>query len=80
MKQEARHKFNNQIKDPGRGKHLWMIIGIWRVTNPSTVDDPDGQFILDTENLMTLEGPGCYKCEQPWTPEREKKWCNGLMH
>lgn len=35
------------------------------------------QFLLDTENLLTIEGPGCYVCEEEYTPERATQPCPG---
>jgi hypothetical protein len=42
-------------------EHLWVMTGLRRV-------DPlvalSGEQHLDLENLITVDGPGCYKCEQ----------------
>lgn len=44
-----------------RGKHLWVVLTMFAV-RPGA-----GRFDLDRENLLTIEGPGCYWCEQPWS-------------
>lgn len=45
------------------GRHLWMVGAVFRVANPAAKN-----FDLDTENLLTIEGPGCWHCEQAWKP------------
>jgi hypothetical protein len=71
---EAIHKYNNELQDPGLGKHLWIVTGVWEVRNPTT-----SQFILDTENLLSIDGPGCYKCEKLYTEELATQPCIGSM-
>jgi len=78
IRYEANDAHGRDMPDPGRGKHLWIITAAWRVTDPATSRDPDGVFHMDRENLLTLAGPGCFKCERPWAPETERKWCNGV--
>lgn len=58
---------------PGRelGKHLWVVMSVFRVS-PGLK-----RFDLDRENLLTIEGPGCYWCEQPWTEELSRQPCGG---
>lgn len=75
IKIEARHKHHNQeMTDPGEGRHLWTVLGMWQV-------DPrmEGSYNLDVENLMTIEGPGCFKCEKPWSAELAARPCTGGM-
>ena len=79
IKQEVTDKVYHPLVDPGRGKHLWTIIVMYAVADPRVVADPSGQFLLDRENLLTIEGPGCYKCEQPWKAGLERRWCQGSM-
>lgn len=66
----------NPAEGTVRGEHLWIMTAAWRV-DPVAATDPDGQNFLDTENLLTLEGPGCYVCEQPYQPGMERTTCPG---
>jgi hypothetical protein len=45
------------------GRHMWVVAAVWRVTNPAATNKD-----LDLENLLTLEGPGCWFCQQKWKP------------
>lgn len=62
--------------DPIKRDHLWIITGMWRVADPSQA--ASGEFVLDLENLITLNGPGCLHCEQIWTPELQALPCMGV--
>lgn len=53
------------------GEHLWICVSMFRVRP----EQP--KHYLDTENLLTIEGPGCYWCEQEWKPGLEKTRCCG---
>lgn len=79
IKQEARDKANAPLTDPGRGKHLWFVMAMYQVTDPAVSMKPDGVIYMDRENLLTIEGPGCFKCEKHWTPDVERRWCQGVM-
>lgn len=70
---DVAHHHHADIPAPGPGQHLWTILGVWRVTAP----DPRRQVHLDTENLLSLEGPGCYVCEQLWSPAVAAAPCPG---
>ena len=75
--QEARDKFASEIPDPGRGKHLWAMFAMYQVHNPSDCMNPDGQILMDRENLLSIDGPGCFKCEKVWSPDVERRFCQG---
>jgi len=79
IKQEGRDKAGADLTDPGRGKHLWTVMALYRITNPAVSQDPGGQILMDRENLLTIEGPGCFKCEKPWTPDIGRRFCQGVM-
>jgi hypothetical protein len=70
MSVEAAHRHHASI-DWQPGQHLWTVLGMWKVR------PEHDQFLLDTENLLTIEGPGCYVCEQEYTPERAAQPCPG---
>ncbi len=75
--QEAVQKYGANIPVPPKGEHLWTITGLWKINEPSKVASSDQPVQLDLENLLTIDGPGCYVCEQMWTPEIEKQPCPG---
>lgn len=55
------------------GEHLWNLIAMFRIANP----EAGARYDLDIENLVTIEGPGCYWCETPFSPEVAAKPCRG---
>jgi hypothetical protein len=61
------------------GAHLWIMTAGWLIADPATVSDPDVIKWLDRENLVVMAGPGCYKCEEPWSPELEARICRGRL-
>lgn len=69
---QAVGKYRATIPKVKPGEHMWIIAGVWRVRNPSAQD-----FELDMENLLTLDGPGCFVCEQDYTPEMAVRRCPG---
>lgn len=72
LKIQARHRHNAEIPDPPPGQHLWMVLGMWHLTDPTSP-----WYDLDIENLMTIEGPGCFVCEQPYSAELAAAPCTG---
>lgn len=63
--------------DPRSGDHLWIMTTAYRV-DPQRLTDPDaGPGLLGQENLLLLSGPGCYYCEQPYTPRLLHRRCPG---
>lgn len=61
--------------DPRSGDHCWVITTAHRV-DPSqfSMRNPP---ILDRETLMIVAGPGCFYCEQPYTPKLAVRRCKG---
>jgi hypothetical protein len=53
-------KHNAKLPEREPGKHLWIAIAMFQI-NPTAT-----RYDLDGENLLTIEGPGCYWCEQTW--------------
>jgi hypothetical protein len=37
------------------------------------------QMLLDTENLINIDGPGCYYCEKPYNHPLASKRCKGYV-
>ncbi|MEU5772657.1 hypothetical protein ABZ819_05045 [Streptomyces venezuelae] len=76
-------KISAQLTDPGRGEHLWIIATMYRVSDDMirglNNGEESGPSLLDHENLLTLEGPGCFKCEQPYSRYLAHRKCTGTM-
>jgi hypothetical protein len=64
--------------DPRSGNHLWIVTGMWQV-DPVHWHSPDPTVtpMLDGENLLTVVGPGCYHCENLYTPALARRRCTG---
>lgn len=60
--QDVTDKAHSRVPDHD-GRHMWIVGAVFRVANPARA-----QHDLDRENLLTIEGPGCWHCEQPWRP------------
>lgn len=58
------------------GDHLWIVVSCYRV-DPAGFTDPTRAPVLDTENLLTVQGPACYHCEEAYTPLLAKRRCKG---
>jgi len=69
---EVGHKHNADLPAMEDGKHLWIVMAMFHITDPT-----GDAFTLDHENLMTLEGPGCYLCEQVYSPQVAAQPCPG---
>lgn len=85
MKVEApTSKIHNQdMTDPGEGEHLWIVSAIFKVSQVTIEtlnrgEDP-GAVNLDHENLLTIEGPGCWKCEEKYSKRMSFRRCTGSM-
>ncbi len=57
--------------DPRTGDHLWAVFSVYRWT--PGVETP----MLDQENLLTIQGPGCYYCLTEYTPAAATRRCKG---
>lgn len=53
------------------GAHLWVVLSMFQI------EPTAGRFFLDRENLLTIEGPGCFWCELPWTEKVAANPCTG---
>lgn len=45
------------------GRHLWVVQAIYRVDDPARERQS-----FDGENLMSIDGPGCWHCGASWSP------------
>jgi hypothetical protein len=59
------------------GQHLWTMLAAWRVADPREVGPPGREYLLDGENLVSLVGPGCLKCEAEYSPQTAARPCTG---
>lgn len=59
------------------GEHEWIVMAVFRIADPSRTMDPDEKTFLDTENLLSIDRPGCYVCEQPYSPALAARPCPG---
>jgi hypothetical protein len=66
---------HRKAEDPGPGEHLWVMMTAHRVVNPERLGKE--KYYFDMENIITVEGPGCYKCEESYSPEIASKKCTG---
>ncbi len=62
--------------DPRSGEHFWIMALAYRV-DPKLFADGTHTPILDRENLASVSGPGCYYCEQPYSPQIAARRCRG---
>mgnify|MGYP001569789450 CR=1 FL=1 len=70
---EAVQHHHGTLPEQVPGQHLWICVAMYRVKPAISVE-----YHLDTENLLTIEGPGCYWCEEPWTEAVAKTPCVAL--
>lgn len=57
------------------GAHLWVYVAAWATSNPRATEAQ-----LDSENLVSLTGPGCFKCEQPFSNRLARRPCRGKVN
>ena len=62
-------------KGIAEGEHAWQVFISFRIRTPS--EWFAGDYHLDIENMSSVTGPGCYRCEQPWSEELEAAPCPG---
>lgn len=71
-KVQAIQHHHAKLPKPVPGEHLWIVASMYQV-KPRL----NGEYHLDTENLLTIEGPGCLHCEEDWSPQVEARPCPG---
>lgn len=72
-------KIGKEIQDSGPGKHLWIVACAYRIFDPLASFEDRGNICMDLENMLTIEGPACYKCELSWNPSDNTSFCEGHM-
>ena len=68
----AGHRHHRPMPEPISGEHLWVVVGAWVSREPGAQN-----LLLDAENLLTIEGPACYVCEELYTPSVASRPCAG---
>lgn len=68
---EAKQKFHGDPPPQVPGKHEWIMIASFRTADPIST-----QFLLDLENLISINGPGCLWCEEPYSALLAARWCD----
>jgi hypothetical protein len=61
------------------GEHLWIMTGAWHIADPASAYDPARIKLMDRENLVSFAGPGCFKCERPYSKAMTKRRCLGTI-
>jgi len=56
------------------GSHLWVYLVTFAVQNPRAE-----HVEFDTENLVSIGGPGCYKCEHAFSNRVARQPCRGSV-
>lgn len=72
-----RHGLDAAVAALKPGEHLWIMLNTYRCYDPASTFDPGVSKYLDMENLLSINGPGCYMCETPWSAELEAQPCPG---
>jgi hypothetical protein len=62
-----------QLDKPG--EHLWVYAAAWACADPRAVEAQ-----LDSENLISISGAGCFKCEQPFSNRLARRPCRGRLN
>lgn len=55
------------------GEHLWCYTSLWESRDPTQREGVH----LDTENLLSVDGPGCFICEALFHPSMLGRPCPG---
>jgi hypothetical protein len=64
--------------DPRSGNHYWIMITTYKC-DPEKMLKGDGPAFFDHESLVAVLGPGCFYCEQIYTPLLSKRRCKGEL-
>lgn len=60
--------------DPRSGDHYWVFTTMYKVDPEKMME---GEELLDMKNLVLTVGPGCFHCEEIYTPYIAKRHCRG---
>ena len=60
--------------DPRSGDHYWIILCAFKVDPVAAIA---GEQLMDHESLMSIQGPGCYYCEETYSTRIASRRCKG---
>jgi hypothetical protein len=63
--------------DPRAGTHYWIMMVAYRLIDPGRMFRQGDSVWFDRENLVLVSYPGCYYCEQVYSPRLEQRRCPG---
>ena len=72
---EVTDQYHREIEYPPAEEHLWALFGVFRI-QPSDIDRM-GKVNLGSSNLLSIEGPSCFVCGQPWSEGAAAAACPG---
>lgn len=83
LDEEFVERIKNGPADPGEGEHLWVmaiasLVPDLQVKQLVRGEDP-GDLVVGGDSVVSLQGPGCYKCEQPFSTHVYFRVCKGSM-
>lgn len=57
-------------------RHQWIVMVAYGLTDAEAAATEGGvQQRLDAEHRLSVDGPACANCEQPWAPELAAQRC-----
>jgi DNA modification methylase len=65
---------------PPGGPHQWIVAAMWKLSDEEArhqATGSGGEVHLSADNLLSIEGPGCWVCERVWTPAIADQPCTG---
>lgn len=62
--------------DPRSGNHLWTMHTMYKCDPEKMFNEKEKTF-FDHESLLLVVGPGCYYCEQAYSPQLLHRRCKG---
>lgn len=65
------------IYDPRSADHYWIIVVAYRADPSEWIANSATVPLLDKRNLMSVQGPACYHCEQQWSERISRRRCPG---
>lgn len=59
------------------GEHVWALMAMWRF-DPSQPMPRNGDLVaVAPDQLLGIAGPGCFVCQEVYTPEVAARPCPG---
>jgi len=67
LKLEAKHLYRSDLPAVVPGEHYWIVAGMWKIDPESWCSGK--QVHLDLENMVSIDGPGCFHCGVAWSKD-----------